>query len=339
MSSFISILCSSTLLVCNDIRDVAQHVQPSPSGTTRVLVPIDFDDTLVMSGCSEAFHLGGLAWRKDLRKYLEELKQTGALLSDDSLLGCLTLFLAKSLPAKAVQNPETAELIKTLENLGCKVMIFTARGRSGENAWYKLCISGVDILTKEQLNQAGIEIAQESTSLEHKQIFENRMIFAQNGSKENLLLELFDKKIINPSEYHQVIFIDDKQDAIAKLRAPIEAYQIPYTGIHYTYIENAEKKEYDILKSTIQLTQLIAKRTLLNPQELDTIYAQLKAQNISAPDFFKKILIQLDEALKNDGVYEQSDLDTEQLFEKIKQAVDKSNYFSSPAFSIQDFVI
>lgn len=277
-----------------------------------------------MSGPKEASHLGGPAWRKDCRKYSEELQKTKSIASADLLFGCITLFIAKSLSAQAVQTPETARLIETLEALACKVMIFTARGRSGENAWYKLCVSGVDTLTKEQLEQSNIGLRQNQASPEHPNVFEGRMIFSQNQPKEDLLSELIEKKIIDLSQYHQVIFADDKKDSVTKLGAFFKTSQILYTGIHYTRVENVEKEEYEPMKSTIHLAHLFEKHVLPTPQELENIQIQLKEQGVSAEDFFKQTLIKIDNALDKEGVYQEKGLDTEQLFDRIKQASARS---------------
>lgn len=309
----------SNLISSNNLQEIREHLLPVES-KVKPLVLLDFDDTLVRSGSEEAAHLGGVKWRGDFRKLLSELQKTNAITTNAPLFECLTLLIAKSLTARAVQDNQTAELITQLENMGCKIMILTARGISGENAWYKLTISGVESLTKNQMEQAGIAIKPDSTRPAHPNVFEN-IIFAQNKPKDQILNDLFTKEVLNASETSQILFIDDKKDAVESVSSAASKLEIPYIGIHYTRVEEIEKLEYHLLKSTIQLVSLLANQILLNQEDLAEKYAKIEKQGITPEEFFKKILIQLDQALLKGNVYEQMSLDTDQLFEKIKHAV------------------
>jgi uncharacterized protein DUF2608 len=309
----------NTIISSNNIQEIPKHILPKLEAQSLVL--FDFDDTLVMSGSTEAAHLGGVKWREDLRKYITDLKQSNAITSNAPLFECLTLFIAKSLTAKAVQDSQTAKIISDLEAQGCKVMIFTARGRSGENAWYKLNITGIDALTKHQMQQAGITIRQHPTSLSHASIYEDMIIFSQNSAKDQLLKELFAKKVFNASEISQILFIDDKKEQVEKVGKAASDHSVSYTGVHYTLIDEIETREYDLLKSTVQLVSLLATQVLLNQRDLAISCNKISEEGIIAEEFFKQTLTQLDELLSGSDIYRQIGLDPDKLFEKIKQAV------------------
>lgn len=299
----------------SNIKEISNYSIPQTEKGLKIAL-FDFDDMLVFSGTREAYHLGGLKWRDEIRKMIDQLKQEGKIRKEALLFDCLSLFIAKTLPAHAVEGKETAALIKTLEALGYTVMIFTARGRSGENAWYKLDVCGVDFLTKEQMLNSGIEISQPSQPMKHPTIFDNFMICAQNDPKEKLISKLFNERIFPPELIDHLIFADDKKDSVEKVGEAVIRKEISFTGVHYTHVQELEKQEYHFTKSIIQLVNLLATRVLLTKEECEKRFSSMSKEN--EKDFVKQILIQLNEALQKEGIYDQKGLSTNEMYEKIK---------------------
>jgi hypothetical protein len=240
------------------------------------------------------------------------------------LFECLTLFIAQSLPTKAVQKDKTAEAVKNAERKGCSVFVFTARGIAGAKAWYNINISGVDTLTKAQIEQAGITIKEDPHLPSHDNL-SGKIIFAQNQPKDKLITSLFQKKdekppVFDPTKVSQILFADDKKDAVDSVGKAAKELGIDYVGVHYTRVEEIEKKRYHSLKSMIQLVRLLEGAPLLEKKELAEYCAKIEEKQ-TAEQFFKDILVRFDRALATHGVYQQTYSNVQELFENMKQAV------------------
>jgi hypothetical protein len=302
------------MITSSNIHDIKSFVLPITSNA-KPLALFDFDDTLVMTGSQEASHLGGIKWRDDFRKRVMALKASGQINENVPLFECASLFIAKSLTAKAVEGQKTAQLIQDLEEMGCQVMVFTARGRSGENAWYKLNVTGIDLMTKKQMQQAGISICQPSSDLVHPNIYDNCMILAQNRPKDQLLNDLFSSSILNKNNISQMLFVDDKKEQVEKVEKSANEHGMAYTGMHYTFIDEIEKQQYHPLKATIQLVSLLAHQVLLADSQVEEIVRKTSEDDIN------KVILELNQQLTSHQIYDQIGLDADRLFEKMKLAV------------------
>lgn len=323
MSSFVSSELKTTNVIFrfNDIREIEQHLQKETKVNSVVLALFDFDDTLAMTGHASAGHLGGLKWRDQLRKCIEELKKSEELKSNSLIFEYLTLFIAKTVEVDAVQ-PETASFIKKLENKGYQVMVFTARGRSGENAWYKLNIGGVDAFTEQQMHNAGIHLTPGDLPT-HDKVYKNSMIFSQNIAKDIIIRELFDKCVLNPSNISILGFEDDKRDPVDKVGQVAEKYGVPYVGVHYTAIEEREEKEYDLLKATIQLVNLFVEGKFLPKETLENKTTEFKATNKTPVAFFKETIKELDKFFHDNKLYRPFS-DTDEFHSEISKVAQRT---------------
>lgn len=309
-----------SLITSNNVQDIEKYISHSRP-EARPEVWFDIDDTSVMVGSKENYHLGNIAWRDECRKRIADIKSKRSN-PNAPLFGCLTLFLAQSLPAKGVQGNQTSDLINKLTAMGCKVRFFTSRGRSFDKAWYDLNVTGIDALSKKQLQHIGVKFEEPISSLNHSAVFENVMIFCQHQPKEDVLRKLFADKVFDPSQISQLVYIDDKKEPLGKIGQAVVDVGIPsFTGIHYTLVEELEKQEYDSLKATLQFVSLLHSQTLLNETALSAACARIKAQGTSTEDFFKDVLLELDQIFSSSGIYEQVGLSADELFEKMKQAV------------------
>lgn len=302
----------SELFVIEDFREVRKHLVIDDK-TKKKFALLDFDDTMAKSGHAKASHLGGLAWRDDFRKCIQDLKSCRALKEDTHIFDYVTLFIAKSVNVEAVQDPEIADTIKQLELDGFNVRIFTARGRNGENAWYGLNISGIDEFTLQQMHKAGIRIT--STTLpEH--------IFAQNVKKNIIIGQLFAEKVIDPKEVSILAFADDKKEQAEVVKKECEG-KVPFVGFHYTAVQEAEKGEYDLLKATIQLVNLFAQGKFLEKEAMDAKAAEFKAtRHLTPKEYFNVVILKLEQ------FFEKYELnrpykDHEEFFATVRAVADK----------------
>lgn len=294
----------------NDVRQIPQHL--ALDKIQDLVVSLwDFDDTLCMSGHKEASHLGGIAWRADFRNTIAALKDE---LKDPLIFSHVTLFLAKAVHVSAVQ-PETASLIAEQQKLGVKVCIFTARGRKGENSWYQLNIAGVDTLTEQQMKKAEIHMIPQKP-LQHDKIYGGYMICAQNVSKELLIQELFEKKVLDPKEIALLTFADDKGDQVKVVQKKVAEYGVPFIGFHYTAVQIAEMKEYNLLEATIQLVNLIAKKKFLSREEVELQKAG------KTPEYFKNVVRHLDKLFVENQLVRSYE-DTDQFYSAVSKVFEQ----------------
>lgn len=290
----------SYIFKSSDIQDLKQHIDTDQKVKGSALALIDFDDTMAMTGHATAQHLGGLKWRDKLRKTIEALKQAKEMNADAPLFEYLTLFIAKTVQVQPV-DPDLMPIIRQLEEKGFQVMVFTARGRDGQNAWYKLTINGIDELTEEQMHNAGIRLSSSHQLPLHEKIYKGSMIFCQNTPKEAVLSDLLGKNVIVPQEIRQLIMIDDKEDPIQKGKKIADTYQIPFVGFHYTAVESREEKEFDLLKSTIQMIHLFTSGKFLSQKEVDI--AANQAANDAPDEYFKKTVKELHDFFMEHQLY------------------------------------
>lgn len=290
------------------LRDFAARVQES--GGTGVAL-IDIDDTTVVTGHAAAGHLGGMKWREDLRKEIEALKNEG-LMGNGPLFEYLTLFIAMALKVHAVQE-DLPELFKELNAAKIQVLWLTARGNYGENAWYKLNIGGVDKLTKKQLLGAGFTLFNYRLPY-HAQIYQDAIIFSQNKDKGELVTELIQKKIISA---RAIAFVDDKLKAVEAVAKAVLAQGVTYYGVHSTRMEEQEGKEYDLVKSTLQLMHLFREGCLMTKEALDQ---EVKNNHLRPEVLFREALLKLNKFFKSHMFYNNSYLNPEVFFTTITQS-------------------
>lgn len=300
-----SVVSSSSLIIkCDDICEIKKYLTTDKKASSIAVALFDFDDTYVMTGHPTANHLGGLQWRDRIRKSIDVLKKEQQISPDAPLFEYLTLFIAKSLKVNAVQHSQTAKLVEELEKTShVRVMIFTARGSNGKNAWYKLNIKGVDRLTEQQMHHAGIQMSTASELPKHANVYKNQFIFCQNNPKEDILTDLFEKKVLDPSQISQLLFVDDKGDALPKIKKVAEAHNIPsFVGLHYTAVERMEQNEFDLLRSTIQLINLFALGHFSSQEAVETRAKEIKT-SLTDEDFVKVSLKHIHQFFNENHLY------------------------------------
>ncbi len=302
----------------NDLGEIREYLPAKVNGIALLL--LDFDDTMVMTGHACAGHLGGLRWRDMLRKTIQHLKKEKEIKQGAPLFEYLTLFIAKSARVAAVQPGITPALIADLQQRGLKVMVFTARGRNGKNAWYQLPISGVDELTEQQMLAAGIQLAQSKLPT-HPKIYKHSMIFTQNTPKEEVIKDLFDKNVFQSSDIALLAFADDKADAVKKVQQYAEDQRLPFIGFHYTAVEKAEANEFDLLKSTIQLVNLFATGHFLKAEELEAKEKEFTSNQTMTPEnYFDEVIKKVDCILEENNLYSPS-RDTDHFYQRVAPAL------------------
>ncbi len=307
---------SSSILQINDFEKAAQYFQPS-SKTKAALLLVDFDETMIRSGHADTGHLGGYKWRMTLIRTLGILVERKEIGADHCLLGILTLFVIKAVQV-AIAQPEVSTTLTQLQSSGVRVMVFTARGRHGENAWNGLNIKGIDELTEHQMHRAGIHL--EQTLLPpHDRIHNHSMIFCSARPKDEILKNLIEKGVFCKTEIGLLGFVDDSPEAVQKVESCAKNQGIPFVGFHYTAIRETEEKEFDLLKATIQLVNLATRGRLLTPVEFETekrkFYAQ---QNLTTDDYFQEVVKRINSLFVDHQLYKPFE-NTDQLYTRVSE--------------------
>lgn len=316
---------SSSKINIHDFGAVAKHFQPT-SKMKKALLLVDFDETMIRSGHPETGHLGGYRWRMNLWKTVDILVERKEIAKDHCILGALTLYIIKAVQV-AIAQPEVATTIKELQSSGVHVMVFTARGRSGENSWNGMNINGIDAMTEQQMHQVGIHLEKKPLKL-HERIHKCSMIFCQNISKDKIIKDIFDKNIFNKDEIEILGFVDDSPEAIDKVKGFAEAEGIPFTGFLYKAIRDIEEVEYDLLKATIQLVNLATHGCLLTPEQVETEKRKFSDQkNVTIDQFFQEVVKKINRIFVDNQLYEAGE-NVDQFYTRASSVLAKN--FKSP---------
>ncbi|MFN4173643.1 MAG: DUF2608 domain-containing protein [Parachlamydiaceae bacterium] len=264
----------------NRIQDVKALIPNNLKINTCALALIDFDDTLIHSGCPQAAFLGGIKWRKAVKIAIDSLKKKNITVFKP-LFSYLTLFVTMSIKAEPVEA-STITAIKTLKDAGFELKIFTARGL---DCWNMETLKGIEHLTFKQMEEAGLSLLFKQKT--------GTLIGCSYKDKQKVLEELFEKKVIDPAQLSLLAYVDDRQDALPEISKLAEKYRFSFIGLYYTASEEKESLGFDLMKSTLHLINLFEKGRLLTLEEEKKEEANFNSSNISREQFFENVLLRI----------------------------------------------
>lgn len=290
---------SSVTFSSHNFQDFVDKI--AQSSHKLALVLLDIDDTSIFSGSPDVNYLGGLKWRDLSRKMIDTLKKEGLIGQNDQIFENITLFISLIVYLAAVETliPDAVKNLKS--KYRCHVMAFTARGSSGLKAWYNKEIAGVAELTASQFSRARIELSYIGKEILHPNVYNNAYIFCQNEPKEKILEDLIDKKVVDLNEVDLIAYADDK--SVLEVEKVAKKHNVNFIGFNYTAVVQREAKEFDLLKSTLQLLRLFEKGVVLPQSEVQVRSSEVLMAGITPEDHFKAALIQLNDKFKTHGLY------------------------------------
>lgn len=232
--------------------------------TTQIedILPAIEQDTLVFFNIAEVLmdnetSLGSAKWRRFVREHTPSMHDK------------VTFYVASNLPFKTPE-PQTAPMIRSLQEKGVAVMAFTSRGR---HEWYSTQMEGIDTATEQWLGTLGIDFTQSrlpeafvKLGEEMADYYHAGIIYATNGiEKGDMLRRMLTVTGYRPSK---IVFIDDKADSLKTVEKTLEELGIPFQG--FAYGRTAENhKDFDQSVANVQLMYLLTGRVLSDAEATD----------------------------------------------------------------------
>lgn len=275
----VMIFCAPVGAVIDTIQNI-NDILPSID-SVNMIVFFDMDDTLTDSTVS----LGSGAWRKFIRQKIADYEsEYGKRWDSVNLHDELTLRVARQIPVKPVESGIPA-VITELQNNGISVFVLTARGKS---KWYSTDVEDIDLLTHQQLLDAGFDFSlsilpPELQSMDSS-FYDEGVIYSSPLKKGALLKKLVEETGYRPSK---IVFIDDKMDQVQSMEEAAKDLGIPFVGFWYTRADE-NHLNFDPIVATLQLMQLLMGEKVMDDQE--ALLFKERSQ-LSDPDLFFKLFL------------------------------------------------
>lgn len=214
----------------------------------EAIIFFDLDDTLIES----SLEIGSKNWKNFIKSATTQQEH------DD-----ISWFIAQHIPVKTTED-EVGDLIQNLQTSN-KVFGLTARER---NIWYYTPKDGVDELTIQQLESAGIHF-DKTTSFEMPEFYEG-VYFSDLDPKGEYVLKLFTSRESLPSK---VVFVDDKLSQVESVAEALDALGIDNECYYY---KQTYSTSFDPLVALVQLHYLMQSegKVLLTEQEAQLLIEQ-----------------------------------------------------------------
>lgn len=273
-----------TLLLNAEIIQTINVADALPYIKEDTLVLFDMDDTLTDSSIT----LGSGNWRRYIREKIPVFEKKHGKKSEFNLHDLLTFYVAKKVPAKAVEA-DTPRIIAELQAKGQPVYVFTARSRA---EWYSTHLEKTDQFTIHQLNGIGADFSLSAIPDELQSFdstyFWNGIFFSTHIKKGPFLKNLLQKTGFRPSS---IVFFDDYEDQVQSVQKELKDSGIPYLGVWYRRAD-ADHHDFDPIETTIQLKELLSTGRILSDIEAKEIKASMDVTDGDA--FFFEFLEALD---------------------------------------------
>jgi len=216
----------NVVIESDDIKTVLHHVYDTHHHK-EILVVLDIDNTIgyVKDG------FGGDEWfRAMLIKSMEQGNPLHVALYE---LLPIAFAIQETIWLDLVQ-PETARMIRFLQDVGIAVVALTSRSLPiKKRTLEQLAHMNVDFSLSPP-SQPVIDFALHD-SLHRRGHYEHGIIFSGENDKGELLLEFFSRVDYHPKK---VIFIDDKLKYVEQIEKAMEKEGIPYIGIRYSRLDH-----------------------------------------------------------------------------------------------------
>lgn len=221
-----------------EIRSILEVPKAHPQDT---IVFFDIDDTLIDS----PYMLGSKGWRAYIVENTKHL--------DQEWHDMFTLFLARKYPILGVEST-TSQLVRELQSRGYAVCGLTARERQ---IWYDTPTEGVDLLTIQQLEAAGIHFDSDALMLLYPDLmcapeYFQGVFFADLEIKGEYLKKLFGN---TPPDFRlpkKIVFIDDKLKQVDSVSSALSELEIEHECYWYRATD-AKAERFNPLIANIQL--------------------------------------------------------------------------------------
>lgn len=219
-----------------NIEDILKHVTPN------TLVVFDIDNTLA----APEGVLGSDQWFSHMveQKKAEGFDYTHAVNSSLPIY----YLVAFNIDLQLLDN-KSLYVLEKLKEMNAKSMCLTARSLY------------VAERTLEQLKKINLDFNPPSEeekvlTLAHTSLFKKGCLFSGLNDKGEALFAYLDSLGLRPDN---IIFIDDKHSNIKTVELAVLNRQIPFTGIHYTFVED-RLKSYNHAEAEEELSKFLKAR-------------------------------------------------------------------------------